>query len=78
MHGLAFLLKYTLHHYTHVIWLFLVTAHGPEVDEIVNNDKLNWFLTLLYYSVRVLMNISSIEMAPVFCGDYIVGLFRNI
>lgn len=65
MHGPAFQLKRTLHDCAYIIWLFLAIADGPEVDEIVNNGKL--YSLLLYSSVRVFMNISSIELATIFC-----------
>lgn len=42
-----------LHNCAHIIWLFLVIADGPDVDEIVKNDSsINYLLfkiTLLEY-----------------------------
>lgn len=41
----CFSVKSMLHNCTHIIWLLLVIADGPNVDEIVKNDNsINYLL----------------------------------
>lgn len=35
----CFSIKSILHNCARIVWLFLVIADGPDVDEIVKNDK---------------------------------------